>query len=625
MKKLLIENFFKRIATSCLSAPWTALRRKPKSCAFFALMSASALLGSCGGGSGASGGSGPPAPATYVISGQVQSPSSVTVNLSGTESAVTTTDASGNYSFNGLISGSYTVSPSQSGTVFAPVQTTVTIQGASSTAPVFVASTAADSLPDTTLDAVDALPESPLALTEMRNADGTSVADYLASRGIILPTAPSQLSIEAPTNLSEALPDDVKMSMRHINQTIALPPASNATQRKQDVIDTMVGVATFLGCGRATPPCTSWNFSADSTSPVTHPAQKGLAYVYGGKTPSVRTLPVDGCPQYLYGVDCSGLISVIATYVGMTAPNGSAAQADPSNWSIPPDWGLTLTTVTDGSQAIGDLVVWNGHIGILTTAPGVVNVISSTGKAGECTKNANPPRGPRSLSLASLANSGLGQPTTVLRLTAGGFWQGTYQITTCTTPGSVVSGSLYCNAVMEWPNGGLYNYGTISFRTDTSEKHNFRRDYTVGGSITNSICKADSIPINHNQTTSSFTESIFSENGYGTAGSYAANTVTYSITSSTPQAISGTFTAPVPYQNAQTGNNSDWVEGTLQGTWQASPLAAAFPKCVPPTGDITLYCTDLGISSIPPDGTRVACPWVPVSSPAPPGEWQGLP
>jgi hypothetical protein len=54
----------------------------------------------------------------------------VTVTLSGAATGSTTTDASGNYSFNGLANGVYTVTPSFEGYSFGPANRTVTISDA---------------------------------------------------------------------------------------------------------------------------------------------------------------------------------------------------------------------------------------------------------------------------------------------------------------------------------------------------------------------------------------------------------------------------------------------------------------------------------------------------------------
>ena len=67
---------------------------------------------------------------TWIISGTVNGGGQATVALSGTSSAMTTSDGSGNYSFSGLTNGSYTVTPAGSGFMFKPTNQTVTINGA---------------------------------------------------------------------------------------------------------------------------------------------------------------------------------------------------------------------------------------------------------------------------------------------------------------------------------------------------------------------------------------------------------------------------------------------------------------------------------------------------------------
>jgi hypothetical protein len=69
---------------------------------------------------------------TYSISGTVFGPvvSGVTVNLSGTSSGATTTDASGNFTFAGLSNGSYTITPSAPGYTFTPSNQPATINSA---------------------------------------------------------------------------------------------------------------------------------------------------------------------------------------------------------------------------------------------------------------------------------------------------------------------------------------------------------------------------------------------------------------------------------------------------------------------------------------------------------------
>lgn len=70
---------------------------------------------------------------TFSIMGTITVGSSpvphVTVNLTGASTATTTTDSAGNYSFNGLANGAYTVTPSQSGVTITPASRNITISG----------------------------------------------------------------------------------------------------------------------------------------------------------------------------------------------------------------------------------------------------------------------------------------------------------------------------------------------------------------------------------------------------------------------------------------------------------------------------------------------------------------
>jgi len=70
---------------------------------------------------------------TYSISGTITGGAGATVALSGTATASTTADSSGNYSFTGLANGSYTVTPSKSGYTLNPASTGVTVNGSNLT------------------------------------------------------------------------------------------------------------------------------------------------------------------------------------------------------------------------------------------------------------------------------------------------------------------------------------------------------------------------------------------------------------------------------------------------------------------------------------------------------------
>jgi len=67
---------------------------------------------------------------TYSISGVITGGAGATVTLAGAVNATTTADSSGNFSFPGLVNGSYAVTPSRVGMVFNPASVTATVFGA---------------------------------------------------------------------------------------------------------------------------------------------------------------------------------------------------------------------------------------------------------------------------------------------------------------------------------------------------------------------------------------------------------------------------------------------------------------------------------------------------------------
>ena len=93
---------------------------------------------------------------TYSISGAVSgaATSGVTMTLSGASGATTTTGTGGTYSFTGLASGSYTVTPSKSGCTFSPTSKNVTISGANQTGNNFTAAAGSYSISGTVSGAV---------------------------------------------------------------------------------------------------------------------------------------------------------------------------------------------------------------------------------------------------------------------------------------------------------------------------------------------------------------------------------------------------------------------------------------------------------------------------------------
>ena len=96
--------------------------------------------------------SGTTVPLIYSISGTITPASDgagATVTLGGSASATTTTDALGNFVFNGVSDGTYSVIPSKTGFSFSPSNSSVSVNGANVTGVNFTASTQAFSLSGT--------------------------------------------------------------------------------------------------------------------------------------------------------------------------------------------------------------------------------------------------------------------------------------------------------------------------------------------------------------------------------------------------------------------------------------------------------------------------------------------
>jgi hypothetical protein len=87
--------------------------------------------------------------ATYAASGAVSPAASgagTTLTLSGAGTGTVTADASGNYTFNGLANGSYTVTPSKAGFTFTPTSLSFSVSGTNVTGLNFTTATLTYSL-----------------------------------------------------------------------------------------------------------------------------------------------------------------------------------------------------------------------------------------------------------------------------------------------------------------------------------------------------------------------------------------------------------------------------------------------------------------------------------------------
>lgn len=98
------------------------------------------------------------APPTWSISGTITPASlgnNVTLTLSGAGSGTTQSDASGNFTFSGLLAGTYKITPSKAGLTFTPANQSVTITNGNVTGVVFTAAAAPAGLAIDTQASID--------------------------------------------------------------------------------------------------------------------------------------------------------------------------------------------------------------------------------------------------------------------------------------------------------------------------------------------------------------------------------------------------------------------------------------------------------------------------------------
>jgi hypothetical protein len=122
-------------------------------------------------------------PSIYSISGTITPASDgagAAVTLSGSANATTTADALGNFVFNGVADGTYSVVPRKAGFSFSPSNSSVSVNGANVTGLNFAASTQAFSLSGTVTPAADG---AGTILTLSGGAIGTAIADGSGNYG----------------------------------------------------------------------------------------------------------------------------------------------------------------------------------------------------------------------------------------------------------------------------------------------------------------------------------------------------------------------------------------------------------------------------------------------------------
>ena len=259
---------------------------------------------------------------THSISGTVTNNGSgisgVTVSLSGTSSASTTTDVNGNYSFGSLAKGSYTITPSLTGYTFSPSSSSQTLSNANISGVNFTES-------GSTI-AVTTLAGSGTA--GFNNATSTSASFNL----------PNGITTDG-TNLYVA--DTSNNAIREI--VIATGQ-----------VTTLAGSGT-AGFNNATSTSASFNLPRGITTDGTN------LYVADTSNNAIRKIVIaTGIVTTLAGTGTSGFTDGTGTSASFNSPNGIATD------------GTNLYVTDTGNNAIRKIVI----------ATGIVTTLAGTGTSG---------------------------------------------------------------------------------------------------------------------------------------------------------------------------------------------------------------------------------------------------
>lgn len=245
-------------------------------------------------------------------------------------------------------------------------------------------------------------------------------------------------SLDEVPSIHTNLTDIVLPSGKHINSSLSFSLGETTNEKRvekkevilQQIITAMSGLSVR----------SRYQFAKGDRPD--EPAQDGLGYKFGGKDTVTRSKPNGTCSHKVYGVDCSGMLSLGAQAAGLQIPDGTSAQSSENSWNEALGGANAIAKMKSlnakAELLTGDLAYWSkGHIGVIlhehnSTA---ISILQSNGVAtptdGEldkfkkpmtiaqnCAKNLGPNRGPREVEYNQFKKNFKSDPSKFLRLIA---------------------------------------------------------------------------------------------------------------------------------------------------------------------------------------------------------------
>ncbi len=332
------------------------------------------------------------APQTYGISGTISGSggAGATVSLTGASTATTTADAGGNYSFTGLLNGSYTVTPSKTGSTFTPASQAVTVSGASATA----------NFSSTTAPPLSSVSVSPASVMGGVSSTGTVTLSGPAPAGGAVVTlsssntaaaqVPASVTVAAnatsatftvttspvPSNTSSTISGTYGVT-RTATLTVTAATLSSVTRSPASVIGGTSSTGTVTLSGPAPAGGALVTLSSSNTAAAQVPASVTVAANATSATFTITTSPVASSTS----VTISGTYSVTrTTTLTVTAATLSSVTRSPT--SVIGGTSSTGTVTLSGpAPAGGAVVALSSSITAVAQVPASVTVAANATSA----------------------------------------------------------------------------------------------------------------------------------------------------------------------------------------------------------------------------------------------------